>query len=198
MGKAIVISGTPGVGKTLISKELASRLSATYINLSEIVIRYKLYLGFDEVRSSYIIDEDKVRSFIDEFIRSSKNLVIIDSHYGELVSDELLLKIFVLRLKPTELLKRLRSRYGSNIKVYENVEAEILGTCTYNALKEHPNKVCEIDVTNKDVNEIVREILDILEGKSECYVGIDWLNDEDTQRLIYEITRIEDTNYEWL
>ena len=198
MGKAIVISGTPGVGKTLISKELASRLSATYINLSEIVIRYKLYLGFDEVRSSYIIDEDKVRSFIDEFIRSSKNLVIIDSHYGELVSDELLLKIFVLRLKPTELLKRLRSRYGSNIKVYENVEAEILGICTYNALKEHPDKVCEIDVTNKDVNEIVREILDILEGKSECYVGIDWLNDEDTQRLIYEITRIEDTNYEWL
>lgn len=50
MGKAIVISGTPGVGKTLVATRLASRLGLSYINLSDLVVRESLYIDVDEVR----------------------------------------------------------------------------------------------------------------------------------------------------
>ncbi len=197
MGKAIVISGTPGVGKTAISKRLAELLKATYINLSEAVIRNKLYSDYDSIRASYVIDEVKVKEFMNNFVKNNGGLVIIDSHYGELIDDELLIKIFVLRLKPKELLKRLRSKYGSDIKVYENVEAEILGICTSNALREHPTKVCEIDVTNKGVDEVVNHIIDVLEGKARCIIGIDWLSDEETTEVINQILRFKNTGNEW-
>jgi len=190
MGKAIVISGTPGVGKTKVSLKLASLLNAQYVNLSDFAIERKLYQYFDVEKSSYVIDEESLRREISNVIRSYEGYVIIDSHYGEIVSDNLIEKIFVLRLNPRELLKRLESKGWSKEKVKENVEAEILGICTQNALNEHPKeKVCEIDVTDKSVDDVVKEIISILRGEKSCEVGIDWLLSTDIGGVLSYILR---------
>ena len=190
MGKAIVISGTPGVGKTKVSLKLASLLNAKYVNLSDFAIERKLYQYFDVEKSSYVIDEESLRREISNVIRSYEGYVIIDSHYGEIVSDDLIEKIFVLRLNPRELLKRLESKGWSKEKVKENVEAEILGICTQNALNEHPKeKVCEIDVTDKSVDDVVKEIISILRGEKSCEVGIDWLLSTDIGGVLSYILR---------
>jgi adenylate kinase len=144
MGKAIVISGTPGVGKTLVATRLASRLGLSYLNLSDLVVRESLYVGVDEVRGSLIIDEERLVSRLTELLSGSESDVIVDSHYGEVIPDEFVKTVFVLRLNPAVLYERLASRGWGKEKVRENVEAEILGICTYNALNEHPEtKVCE-------------------------------------------------------
>ena len=190
MGKAIVISGTPGVGKTRISLRLASLLNAKYVNLSDFAIERKLYQYFDVERSSYVIDEEGLRREISNVIKSYGGYVIIDSHYGEIVNDDLIEKIFVLRLNPRELLKRLENKGWSREKIKENVEAEILGICTQNALNEHPkDKVCEIDVTSKNVDDVVREIISILKGERSCEVGIDWLLSKDIGDVLNYILR---------
>jgi len=179
MGKAIVISGTPGVGKTLVATRLASRLGLSYINLSDLVVRESLYIDVDEVRGSLIIDEDRLVGRLTELLSGSESDVIVDSHYGEVIPDEFVRTIFVLRLSPIILYERLTSRGWDKEKVKENVEAEILGICTYNALNEHPeSKVCEVDVTNKEVDEVVEEIVNVLNNVKKCEVWVDWLSNE--------------------
>ncbi len=188
MGKAIVISGTPGVGKTLVAIRLASRLGLSYINLSDLVVRESLYIDVDEVRGSLIIDEDRLVGRLTELLSGSESDVIVDSHYGEVIPDEFVRTIFVLRLSPVILYERLTSRGWGKEKVKENVEAEILGVCTYNALNEHPEaKVCEVDVTNKEVDEVVEEIVNVLNNVKKCEVWVDWLSNEALKDFIIRL-----------
>lgn len=193
MGNAIVISGTPGVGKTLVAISLASKLDLTYLNLSDLVVKESLYVGVDESRGSFLVDEDRLIKRLTGLLSESKSDVVVDSHYGEIIPDELVKIIFVLRLNPVVLYERLVSRGWSREKVRENVEAEILGVCTYNAVSEHTtSKVCEIDVTGKEVEEIVKEILEILNKTRECRIWVDWLSQELPQDFI---TKLLSTSY---
>ncbi len=178
-GSVIAISGTPGVGKTAVAKELARKLNAIYLNLSNVVIKEKLYSEYDEERGTYVVDEERLKEYIRNLVKHTHQLVVVDSHYGEIVDDDLIVRIFILRLDPRKLLKRLKERLWPLPKIKENVESELLGVCTANALSEHPaSKVCEIDVTNKSVDNVVKEILDILHNKRECKVYINWLLDD--------------------
>jgi len=188
LGKAVVISGTPGVGKTLVATLLASRLSLNYVNLSDLVVKESLYLGFDKTRGSFIVDEDRLVKRLTELLSESESDIVVDSHYGEIIPDELVRAIFVLRLNPAVLYETLSLRGWSSEKVRENVEAEILGVCTYNAVSEHPaSKVCEIDVTNKKADEVVEEILGVLNNTKKCEIGIDWTTQESLQDFITKL-----------
>ncbi len=188
VGRAIVVSGTPGVGKTLVATVLASRLGLDYLNLSDLVVRESLYVGVDEARGSLVIDEERLVRRLAELLSRSESDVVVDSHYGEIIPEELVRIIFVLRLNPAVLYERLVSRGWSVEKVKENVEAEILGVCTYNALSEHSaSKVCEVDVTGKEVEEVVVELLDILNNVKKCEVWVDWLSQEFLHEFIIKL-----------
>lgn len=177
MVRVIVISGTPGVGKTTVAKELARRLKGKVYTLSDLALEMKTIIGYDEERKSYIIDEEKlVREVLNIISESKSEVVIFEGHYGELVPQEKVEKLIILRLNPIMLKGRLKRKGWSLRKVIENVEAELLGVCTYNALREYPeSKVCEVDVTGKSIEEIVNEILEILKGNVKGRGYIDWL-----------------------
>ena len=59
----IIITGTPGTGKTTHAELLAqeSPVPLKHINVGELVKEKGLYEEFDEEWQSYIVDEDKVR-----------------------------------------------------------------------------------------------------------------------------------------
>ncbi len=176
MTKIIVISGTPGTGKTLLAKRLAEKLGACYVNLSNIVIGKKLYTEYDASRNTFVVDEERVREYLRKLAQKCK-LVVVDSHYGEISPRELVDRIIVLRLDPVELEKRLRKRGWNESKIKENIQAEILGVCTINALEEQgEDKVFEINVTGKSLEDIVREALDIVEGRKKRREFIDWFS----------------------
>ena len=188
MGKAIVITGTPGVGKTSIALELAKRLKAKYINLGEVALNKNMILKKDEERDTYVIDENMLRRSIELEISKTNGLIVIDSHFGEIINDDLVELVFVLRLNPLKLFERLISRGYTKSKAKENIEAELLGVCTYNALSAHPNKVCEIDATGKNIRKVLVEIIDIIRGKKPCNVHIDWLSKPFTEAILKLIT----------
>lgn len=56
----IIITGTPGVGKTTHCESLAERLGLRHISVNQVVKDKDCHEGFDEEYQSWIVDEDKV------------------------------------------------------------------------------------------------------------------------------------------
>uniref|UniRef100_A0A7C4D6C6 Putative adenylate kinase n=1 Tax=Staphylothermus marinus TaxID=2280 RepID=A0A7C4D6C6_STAMA len=187
--KVIVIAGTPGVGKTSVSERLASVFGYRYVNLSKLAIEKNLLSHYDEDRQTYVIDET---SLVNEVLRiiNEYKYVVIDTHYPEILPPDIVDLVIVLRLNPFILENKLRERGWSGRKVNENVMAEILSIVTVNAIERFgENKVFEIDVTGRTVDEIIEIIIDIVENKCKHTPGqiIDWL----TVLKPEEITRYE-------
>jgi len=176
--RVILITGTPAVGKTTTAKELAAKLDADYINLYDYAKTNNLTLDIDHERKTIIIDEEKTRPKLAETINASeKPNIIIDGHYASAVTpQELVSYVFVLRRNPLELKVFMEKCGFEGPKLWENLSAEILDVCLIEAVQMQPDKVCELNVTGKTVEAVVREILDVLEMRKRCNIGIvDWL-----------------------
>lgn len=63
----MLITGTPGVGKSLVSSKLREIFKCEYLNVSRFVVERKLYTEFDEISQSYVIDEEKVKEELRNF-----------------------------------------------------------------------------------------------------------------------------------
>ena len=57
----IIITGTPGVGKTTHCEQLALTTGLTHLDVNKIVKERGCDDGYDEELKSVIVDEDKVR-----------------------------------------------------------------------------------------------------------------------------------------
>jgi len=166
----IAISGTPCTGKTKISNLLSKRLNYKPIQVNELAEKLNAFTGYDKKRECKILDMKK----LEKEIRKIKGNVIIEGHTSHLFPVDI---VIVLRCNPEILKKRLEKRYPSNpLKVQENLEAEILGVITSEAVMNN-KKVYEIDTSEKSVGSSINDILKILKGKNEEFkIGkIDWL-----------------------
>ena len=173
-----IITGTPGVGKSSVSKMLASILGARLVSIGELVKREGLYTGWDEERETLIADTDRLSKRISEIIDVEKRTIIIEGHYAvHVVPPEKVDLIFILRRDPRKLKKTLEDRGYSRRKVMENLAAEILDVCLFDAVDVcGVEKLCEIDTTSKSPEEVVDEIISVIKGERKPEVGIvDWL-----------------------
>jgi len=94
----------------------------------------------------------------------------------------------VLRRDPEDLRRILRERSYREEKVRENLAAEILDVCLYDAVKSlGASKVCEIDVTGRRAEDVVEEVFQVLHGTKECRLGVvDWLGKLEAQGKLDE------------
>jgi adenylate kinase len=192
--KAILVTGTPGVGKTTVSQKLASKLDAVYISITDFVKNKKLITGRDENRQTLIADMEQVTKQLQELLDKSEGSIIIEGHYVvDVVSKKNVNTAFVLRRDPRELKRILEKRGYIEKKLWENLTAEILDVCLWDALSAcGDDKVCEIDVTGRSVESVVEEITLVLEKTIECRFGIvDWLGKLENERQLEEfLTKI--------
>lgn len=190
----ILITGTPCVGKTTVAKVIADRLNAEYVNLTELALNHSLLLGRDEKRDTWIVDEDRMRYRIRRIIeKSDKESVVVDGHYAvRVVPKSLVTKVIVLRRNPVELRKLMEERGYRDNKLWENLASEILDVCLVETLKTHgAEKVCEVDATGKNVEEVAAEIMEVLEAQEKCRVGlVDWLGELERRGILEEYLRI--------
>ncbi len=180
----IIISGTPGTGKTTVARGLGDRLGAEVISLNELVMEEGLVEGYDEARDTYIVDFDHLVPRVVELIKDTEKTgvkrIIIEGHFADVIPEEYIDVVFILRCHPDELKRRLEARGYGKEKVRENVEAEILGDCIQYMLEKALDvPILEIDTSNMEVEALIELILEILEGKRdyrEHELGtIDWL-----------------------
>lgn len=57
----IVVTGTPGVGKTTHAEQIARNLGFKHLSVNQIVKDEGFHEGKDEETGSWVVDEDKVR-----------------------------------------------------------------------------------------------------------------------------------------
>lgn len=175
-----------------MSAELASRINAYVISLGNLVREEKLYTSVNMERDTLVVNLERVSRRVMEMISSTPRDVIVEGHFAvDVVPSEEASIVFVFRRDPEELKRVLESRSYKETKVAENLAAELLDVCLYDAVRKYGvDKVCEIDVTSKSVDEVVQEILDVLNGLRERRIGIvDWLEKLESEGKLEEYLR---------
>jgi len=162
----IAVTGTPGVGKTTVSKLLAKKLGYEYVSLRD----YAIERGIGEMKGDEL--EVEVDELAYNFERDFKGKnVVVDGHLSHFLNADL---VVVLRAHPRLIGERLTERGYSREKVGENVEAELVDLILVEALEENEN-VIEVDTTGKTPEEVVNEILELIEKGVRRRVGVvDW------------------------
>jgi adenylate kinase len=163
----LVITGTPGTGKSTLCELLAERLGLVCYHLDELVMD-GLSLGYDRERDSLIADIDGIREKL-----GGVEDAVVEGHYAHLLGIGDI--IIVLRTNPRVLEKRLRDKGFSEEKIRENLECEALDMCLVESL-ERGEEVFEVDTTELKPAEALEAILNILDGRGDEYRPgkIDW------------------------
>lgn len=128
--KVIVVTGTPGTGKTAVAKKIAKKKSFLYIDVKKLVKNFKLGTGYDKKRKSIVVDLKKLNKLLINIIEVSKanevKGIVIDSHLSHFLPNKYVDLCIVTRCDTRRLYARLKKRGYSNSKVQENMEAEIM------------------------------------------------------------------------
>jgi replication-associated recombination protein RarA len=66
----VIITGTPGVGKTVHCEQLAQETGLKHLQINQVAKDRDCHDGFDQERQSWIVDEDKVREILLIFCES--------------------------------------------------------------------------------------------------------------------------------
>ncbi|KKG18681.1 adenylate kinase [Methanosarcina sp. 2.H.T.1A.6] len=160
----IGLTGTPGTGKTSVSKLLEKRRQWKVIHLNDLIKQEHLYTEVDEKRDAVVADMELVQSRLPELINemekgSANELVILESHLAHYIADT----IIVLRAYPPELKNRLETRGYSEEKIRENTEAEALDVILVEAF-EWCDIVYEVNTTGKSVEEVEQDLEKIIDN----------------------------------
>ncbi len=172
---AILIGGTPGTGKTMVSKVLGSRLSVDVVALGDLADESGCISAQDKIRDTGIIDEDCLVDVLVKLVETKGKRLIIEGHYIDLVQSSAVQWVFILRTHPETLRGRLSERNYNDEKVKENVEAEVLGVCQMDALDSFgEDRVLEIDTSEMAPADVALKIEQLI-SEEAAPIRIDWM-----------------------
>ncbi|KAI4290948.1 adenylate kinase [Pancytospora philotis] len=121
----ILVTGTPGTGKTTFSAELAEALGIKHVDITAHIKQYKLYEKHDAHFDTYIFDENTVAKHLRGFLKDVGSF-IIDTHSPSVAACFEFDFIFQLRCGSEILYDRLAQRKYSSAKIQENMDCECL------------------------------------------------------------------------
>ncbi|KAK9408439.1 coiled coil domain-containing protein [Crotalus adamanteus] len=135
----ILLTGTPGVGKTTLGKEIALRTDFTYINVGDMAKEGELYEGFDEEYECPILDEDRVIDEMEDKMQDGG--VIVDYHSCDFFPERWFNIVFVLRTENSFLYDRLENRGYKGKKLQDNIQCEIFQTIYEEAMSSYKEEI---------------------------------------------------------
>lgn len=162
----IIITGTPGCGKTSHSEGLASQLGSGYQHfaISDIAKERKCIESYDEVLDTSVVDEDKLLDSLEPDLENGG--AIVDWHCCDIFPERLIDLVVVLRTDNSILFERLNKRGYKENKVQENLDCEIMEVILQDARDSYiPEIVIELySNTVEDMDENVDRIVSWVEN----------------------------------
>ncbi|AFN83900.1 putative nucleotide kinase [Encephalitozoon romaleae SJ-2008] len=122
----ILVTGTPGVGKTTFSSFISKKFKIPHIEISRYIEENNLYEEYSEVYKSLLFDDKTVKESLKKHVLD-KESYIIDTHSCGMVERTAFDLVFLLTAPIEVLYKRLKERGYDEDKIKENVECEIFG-----------------------------------------------------------------------
>ena len=156
----ILVTGTPGSGKTCTSALIAERCGFAHVNVTELVKAEELHDGMDEKWDSLILNDDKVCDHMEEMMGEGGN--VVDFHTCGFFPERWFDLILVLRADNTVLFDRLTKRGYSPHKITENVQCEIMQVVLQEARDSY---------AAERVHELHSDSLEQMEANVERAVG---------------------------
>jgi adenylate kinase len=155
----ILVSGTPGTGKSTLCEALAKRLELDYINIGKLVKDEGFHAGFDTEFQAFKIDEsseDQIIDYLEPLI--AKGGLIVEHLQVDFFPERFFDLVLILRSDNTILFDRLTSRGYSSAKREENLTAEIMNVIYESACESYDEEI---------VQELQSNTIDDLEDNVE-------------------------------
>jgi len=145
----ILISGTPGTGKSSLASLLAQKSDFTHIPVGDFAKENDCLDEWDPDYQSHGINEDKLLDLLEE--RQAPGGLIVEHHVTDMFPERWFDVVFVLRTDNTLLYDRLAARGYHAKKLHENVQCEIFQTILEEARSSYrPDIVHELQSDTVD------------------------------------------------
>jgi adenylate kinase len=155
----IVITGTPGTGKTTIAKVLGKELGLPIIHINDYVKKHKLVLR--KTDHTLMVDTKKLKK------RLEKENGIIEGH----LACEFGLprtRVIVLRRHPRLLQKHYKKKRYSKQKQRDNLVCEALDYCTILAETNYKKRnVFDVDTSKRTIKATANKVILVLDKKAK-------------------------------
>jgi len=166
----ILITGTPGTGKSSVAEEICGRKGWPLLSLKEIAEKHRCIIRKEG--KERLVDAKKLRKETLRELKGKKDAVV-EGHLGcefPLPVDF----VFILRAHPSELRKRMRKRKYSGKKIEENLMVEMLDYCSQVSAKHYHVPILEVDTTKRAAEQTARRILSYLQKKVKKLDKVSW------------------------
>ncbi|MFH1588090.1 MAG: AAA family ATPase [Candidatus Diapherotrites archaeon] len=156
----IIITGSPGTGKTTIARELSKKTQFPVINEQKYALAHNIGL-FDPKTNELVVPLDLLEKSLSKHLLGLKSVILEGHLLCEMALNADL--CIVLRINPDELEKRLKQRKYSDEKILDNVFCEQTGFCLEKAKENYLyiKEAVSFPSIRKTVNEIHKFIKEI-------------------------------------
>ena len=164
----ILITGTPGTGKTSVAKSLNFLLGWEVFHINDLIEE----AVEERKKTEKTVDLEKAEKILIEKLKGKED-AIIEGHLGcdmKLPVD----LVVVLRSDPELLKQRYKERKYSKKKAEDNIMVEVLDYCVINSEENYDVPVVQLNTTKRDSRACARIILDILSGRTLHSDQVDW------------------------
>ena len=170
----IIVTGTPGVGKSVTCDQLVSLAAAStppiplkVLSINAIAKCHGCHESYDGDLHTHVLNEDKLLDEIEKEIQDGEGGGhVIDYHACDLFPERWVDLVVVLRCERTEVLfDRLKERGYHEEKVQENMDAEIFGTVAEEAREGFTDPGVVVELSS--------EVAEDIEGN--CERVVEWV-----------------------
>ena len=155
----ILVTGTPGVGKTATATMIAEKLDLHHANIGHIIKEKKCQLEYDKALETHILDEEKLLDIleVDFDTEHVSGGIVADYHSCDFFPERWFDLIIVLRVSTDVLFDRLKERGYNDKKRNENMQCEIMRVVIDEAKESYAPEIVQ-ELSNNTIDEMDQNI----------------------------------------